>query len=87
MRISICEPPVNIYVNNKKHPFYGYRAVLESVGGKGVEDEWKIGDIWKDSQNSKEEAIGFLVCHLHERWTERKEEEEYYEETKGKTKS
>ena len=57
MRITICDDtPVTIYVNDKKHWAYGYRACVE-------EDE-EFRGIWEDSKISQEEAIGKLLCRL-----------------------
>ena len=44
---------VTIHVNEKKHPYYGYRAVW-------VEKD----DHWRDSDNSQAEAIGKLVLAM-----------------------
>jgi len=59
MRISIgCEKcEIIIYVNDKKHDFYGYRARVE----KPLDI---FEGVWEDSRNSRAESIGKLMMSI-----------------------
>ncbi len=50
--LSGQEQTLNIYINEKRHDFYGYRARDE--GNQGI---------WEDG-NTKEEALGKLIIKL-----------------------